>query len=519
MSRPPLYSRTDISPLNAGGSESKMVIGSSRPNVIAQDCGIAGKNQAPGSSLLEMAQKFSMFAVEHVEEVRQVLAQTAGNSLTSEGAAYCKNSTEIAEAFAELTAAYNKLSSLKWDAARVQFEETHRAKASLEAKHSKIKLGSKSNDQAGNHTAMLTETREEKVIIESRQVKEDPWQDEINPHDWIADAFLKSSMTSEEEEEGGDSFPVNGRLASLNAISEPFPKAVKAASTPPGFKSESAPSLAAQETDKEVTDSSVPTKPAMRSLTSMSSEISSLHTTSIPYTDYEDESADDDDDDDAVDSESEYSDASSSSEEELPSMANFDYLYKGGFAMKVSGGKEETKGVVPKSVKRVLVDRSVKSIEEGAFQGCIMLESITIPSTVESIGDHAFRKCSKLMNVNFLTRAPKSRGRKLMLDQKRDEKKEENQSHRSSPLARSSVSRPRSSGLRSIGDWAFFNCSSLSEMKLPHGLESIGTRAFQRCSSLSILELPTTLTRVEESAFIGCPRETKVAFESWEKRP
>mmetsp|Transcript_9526 Transcript_9526/g.21482 ORF Transcript_9526/g.21482 Transcript_9526/m.21482 type:complete len:519 (-) Transcript_9526:80-1636(-) len=509
MIRPPLYSRTGNTSPTAGTDTKSMAIGPSSAPTGNGPGGAAGEvNSSSDRSLLDKAQTFSMFAVQHVEEVRQALISTAdtkalivgdgnGNSFGR------KNSTDITAAFGELTAAYEKLSSLKWDVARMEFEDMHRVQAGMVNKYSNAPVGSKAEGKIEKRIKMVTVADSEDAIMESRGVKDHPWQgqdDDMNPHDWISDAFLKA-MSSEEDDEGGDSFPINGNLASLNATAEPYPNT----STPPGFKSESTDLKAdLNDAEEQQADGSVHTKPTMQSLTSIASEISSLHT-SQPYSD---------DDDDDQDTESDYSDSSSSSEE-LPPMENFDYVYKGGYAMQVSGGKE-TKGVVPKTVKRVLIDPSVKSIEEGAFQGCNVLESVTIPSSVEAVGDNAFRKCSKLKKVTFLTKGPKSHRRKLW-NQKRDEKKEEKQSYRRSASAPSSITEPRSSRLRYIGEWAFFNCSSLAAVKLPYGLESIGTRAFQRCSSMSVTELPKTLTSVGENAFVGCPRETKAAYECWEK--
>ncbi|KAL7528688.1 hypothetical protein ACHAXR_002571, partial [Thalassiosira sp. AJA248-18] len=484
MTRPPLYSRTGnaSSPTESGA---KMVIGPTSPRFDN------GGNSTPNEPLLEKAKQFSMFALHHVEEVRQALIRTAetpplmGNESVNEFGG--KNGTEIAAAFEDLTAAYDKLSSLKWDAARKDFEDDHREKAELDTKYSKAPIGSKTNGKIEKRVKMMSVADTRGSIMESRGVKDHPWQDDddMNPHDWIADAFLKSM--EEEEDEVGDSFPENGgNLASLNATAEPFPAAAlsaKTAATPPGFKSGGQSPLNDEEEDVHV-DSSAHTKQNMQGFTSISSEISSLRTSSLPCTDDDDSHYDHDLD-------SDYSDTSSSSEE-LPSMENFDYLYKGGYAMQVSGGKE-TKGVVPKTVKHVLVDRSVKSIEEGAFQGCNVLESITIPSSVEAVGDNSFRKCSKLKSVTFLTKIPKPRMRKPLWNQELDEKKEEKKSFRRSASAPSSMTEPSSSRIRSIGEWAFFNCSSLAAVQLPYGLESIGARAFQRCSSMSITGLPKTL--------------------------
>ena len=59
-------------------------------------------------------------------------------------------------------------------------------------------------------------------------------------------------------------------------------------------------------------------------------------------------------------------------------------------------------------------------------------------------------------------------------------------------------------GFTSIGDGAFFDCSSLASIELPAGLTSIGGRAFDGCSSLASIELPAGLTRIGENTFDGC---------------
>ena len=444
MTKPPLYSRA--------GATSPMT------------------GEEIGGSLLAKAQEFSAFAVQHVEEVRQALVRTSD---AGGGGFGHRNGPEIAAAFKELAAAYDKLSSLKWDAMRVEFEALQRAQANVEHPN-------QGDGKSGKHVTMAGVTNAKEVAPGAQGVKAHPWQEEDEQLDhWISNAFLKGAIAEEDEE--GDAFPINGGLASFNATTGLFPSATAKAPTPPGFN-----------------DANGAAQTRLQSLTSIQSDISSLHTTSHPGTD-----------EDGDDDESEYSDSSSVSED-LPPLERFDYVYKGGYAMQVSGGKE-TKGVVPKTVKQVLVDPSAKMIEEGAFQGCNALQSITIPSTIEGIGDHAFRKCAKLKSVTFLTRTPKSRRAKH-----RDEKKEE-QSFRRSTSAPPSFTEPPSSKLRSIGEWAFFNCSSLGGVKLPYGLESIGERAFQRCSSMAIYELPKTLTSVGEHAFVGCPRETKTAYDRWVK--
>ena len=49
----------------------------------------------------------------------------------------------------------------------------------------------------------------------------------------------------------------------------------------------------------------------------------------------------------------------------------------------------------------ITIGSSVISIGEGAFSECSGLTSITIPSSVTSIGNYPFRGCSRLTKVIF----------------------------------------------------------------------------------------------------------------------
>ena len=48
-------------------------------------------------------------------------------------------------------------------------------------------------------------------------------------------------------------------------------------------------------------------------------------------------------------------------------------------------------------------------------------------------------------------------------------------------------------GLKEIEDWAFYRCSSLESINLPNGLEEIGEHAFSSCYNLSSIRLPHRL--------------------------
>lgn len=61
-----------------------------------------------------------------------------------------------------------------------------------------------------------------------------------------------------------------------------------------------------------------------------------------------------------------------------------------------------------------------------------------------------------------------------------------------------------------IGENAFKECSSLTEIHFPASLTSIGEDAFSDCFSLTEIHLPVSLTLIEMAAFYECSSLTKV---------
>ena len=55
-----------------------------------------------------------------------------------------------------------------------------------------------------------------------------------------------------------------------------------------------------------------------------------------------------------------------------------------------------------------------------------------------------------------------------------------------------------------INDYAFYGCTSLTDVIVGDGVTDIGNYAFYGCSSLTNIVLPTSLIRIRDYAFLGC---------------
>ena len=62
----------------------------------------------------------------------------------------------------------------------------------------------------------------------------------------------------------------------------------------------------------------------------------------------------------------------------------------------------------------------------------------------------------------------------------------------------------------SIGNYAFYRCSSLTSVDIPDGVTSIGNGAFEICHSLTSIDIPDSVTSIGNYAFSMCSGLTSV---------
>lgn len=136
-------------------------------------------------------------------------------------------------------------------------------------------------------------------------------------------------------------------------------------------------------------------------------------------------------------------------------------------------------------LQSITIPDSVTSIGGDAFYSCYSLQSITIPESVTSIGNSAFASCSALQSIAIPDGVTSIEMQAF-----------------AGCYALQSITIP--DGVTSIWKSVFSNCSALQSITIPDGVTSIGTSAFYNCSALQSVTIPNGVTSIENAAFSNC---------------
>lgn len=106
---------------------------------------------------------------------------------------------------------------------------------------------------------------------------------------------------------------------------------------------------------------------------------------------------------------------------------------------------------------------SIIYIDDGAFKDCDGIESLKLSSKLSQLGDNAFNGCKKLASITFNAKSP----------------------------------------LKTISNYAFYNCTALKTIEFSPEIISISDYAFAGCTGLETVTLPETITNLGSAVFYG----------------
>ena len=137
------------------------------------------------------------------------------------------------------------------------------------------------------------------------------------------------------------------------------------------------------------------------------------------------------------------------------------------------------------SLASITIPSSITSIGSNAFQNCYSLTRITIPSEITSISDYAFYNCYSLTDI-AISSSVTSIGTYTFY----------------SCYSITDIAIP--SGVTSISDYALSSCYSLTSVTIPSSVTSIGNYAFSNCYSIASIIIPSGVTSIGNSVFSNC---------------
>ena len=120
----------------------------------------------------------------------------------------------------------------------------------------------------------------------------------------------------------------------------------------------------------------------------------------------------------------------------------------------------------------ITISSSVTSLGDKCFYECVGLTSITIPSSVTSLGESCFHGCSGLTSITI------------------------------------------PSSVISIGERCFMYCTGLTSITIPSSVASLGVQCFCQCSGLTSITILSSVTSLGYSCFYGCVGLTSITIPS-----
>ncbi len=162
---------------------------------------------------------------------------------------------------------------------------------------------------------------------------------------------------------------------------------------------------------------------------------------------------------------------------------------------------------------KLIIPESVICIGDYAFFSCDSLLNITVSNADISLGDYSFSYCTKLKELTLpcstsllsntfngtenIEKVTITKGTGIF----------KNCTYTKSPwyYSRGCIKQIIiENGVRSIGDYAFWNCYGITNIEIPDSVIDIGFEAFKGCANLKKVKIGSNVTTIGKYAFNSC---------------
>ncbi len=159
---------------------------------------------------------------------------------------------------------------------------------------------------------------------------------------------------------------------------------------------------------------------------------------------------------------------------------------------------------------------SLKSIGQHAFKKCIRLENAVIPEGTSSIGYYIFNGCTNLteLTLPFIGTKDVTSTNNYNLGYYFDSSSidrattsdgySESTTYNHMGTSYPNLTKVTLTNTEILPDYAFANCTTISDINLPEKLEKIGQSAFINCTVLPGVDIPENVTSVGTYVFKNC---------------
>lgn len=139
------------------------------------------------------------------------------------------------------------------------------------------------------------------------------------------------------------------------------------------------------------------------------------------------------------------------------------------------------------SLESILIPDGVRRVGASAFEGCASLKSVVFPADFSNIGTNAFKGCTAVVSLTVS-------GGFVVRDVFRE--------------AYATIADVRiAEGSTALCDFAFSGCAGLAELVMPAELRSIGDYAFMNCTNLKFVKFMGPQPSANPNIYAGTPKD------------